>query len=91
MDIIDINYEKLRCNINKYILDNNENIFMCPDEHITYDRPIILMNEKTFKFLYEKNTNYINNCKRKTETFPMIFGCHIAFANWLPFGEVELK
>ena len=70
-----------------------KNLFISTYEHLIFNKLIILINKKYFKFLYEKNTNYINNCKREreTETFPTIYGCHIAFANWLPFGEVELK
>lgn len=90
MNIIDIDYEKLRKNICEYIMSNNT-IYACPYEHITYDKPIILMNEKTLKLLREKEKNnyYINNFK--DETVSMIFDCYIAIANWLSFGEVELK
>lgn len=85
MNIIDINYEKLRKNVNEYIMSNNT-IYTCQYEHIEYDKPIILMNNDTLNFLKGKNKDYI-----KEKTNDLIFGCYIAIANWLPFGEVELK
>ena len=88
MNIIDINYKKLRDSVNDYILANSEDMFSQNlDVHINIIRPIILMNEETLKFLNEKNY-IINNSKKN---FSMIFDCYIAIANWLPFGEVELK
>ena len=85
MNIIDINFEKLKTSINEYIMSNNT-IYTCPYEHIEYDKPIVLMNNDTLNFLKEKNKYYI-----KEKTSDLIFGCYIAIANWLPFGEVKLK
>ena len=87
MNIINIDYEKLRKNINEYIMSNNT-IYACPYEHIVYDKPIVLMNNDTLNLLKEKNKYYIKEVKEENN---LIFDCHIAIANWLPFGEVELK
>lgn len=90
MNIIDINYEKLKKEIDEYILSHNDGIYLCPESRIIYEKPIILMNNKTFKFLNQKNEYYIQN-ENKTKFVPMIFGCYIAIAEWLSFGEVKLK
>ena len=89
MNIININYEKLSRSVNEYIMSNNT-LYACPDGYIKYEynKPIILMNNDTLNFLKEKNKYYI---KEKTNKDNLIFDCHIAIANWLPFGEVELK
>ena len=88
MNIIEINFQKLRKSINEYILYNNHEICLCVDTIIRYNKPIILMNSKTLNFFNQKNKQYIIN---KNKTIPTIFGCYIAIAEWLPFGEVELK
>ena len=94
MNIIDINYEKLRRSISDYILMNNNELYCCcsdsyilPHELI---RPIVLMNNETLEFLKQKNEPYIQN-GNKTKFVPMIFDCYIAIAEWLSFGEVKLK
>ena len=86
MNIIDINYKKLRDSIGDYILANSEDLYACSNVHINITKPIVLMSEETLKFL---DKNYIINNPKKN--FSMIFDCYIAIANWLPFGEVELK
>ena len=86
MNIIDINYEKLKEEIIKYtrlpVLNS--------ESYIEYKEPIILMNNETLKLLNQKNEHYIQN-KNIIKSVPMIFGCYIAIAEWLPFGEVELR
>ena len=90
MNIIDINYKKLRDSIGDYILANSEDLYACSNVHINIIRPIVLMSEETLKFLNENNNNnYIINNPKKN--FSMLSDCYIAIANWLPFGEVELK
>ncbi len=91
MNIIDINLEKLRKHINDYILYNNHDIFLSADTIVKYDKPIILMNNDMLNFLKTKNKYYITNENENIKNIPTIFGCYIAIANWLPFGEVELK
>ena len=86
MNIIDINYEKLEEEIIKYTRLQALN----SKSYIEYKEPIILMNNETLKFLNQKNEYYIQN-ESKTKSVPMVFGCYIAIAEWLPFGEVELK
>ena len=82
MNIIDINYEKLEKEIIEYT--RLQTLYM------QYKKPIILMNNETLKFLNQKNEHYIQN-ENKTKSVPTIFGYYIAIAEWLPFGEVELK
>lgn len=88
MNIIDINYKKLRERIADYILMNNSELYSCIDLYVPYDKPIILMNNETLKLLNERNKKYI---KDTNKLIPTIEGCYIAIANWLPFGEVQLK
>lgn len=53
--------------------------------------PIILISKETLHFieLQTKKNFYHNDIKE--DTFPMIYGFYVAIANWLPFGEVELR
>ena len=85
-NIIEINYDELKKAINNYICNNSEMLTLCPDTHITYNYPIILMNSETLNFLDKciKNT-------KENKSFSMIFGCYIAIADWLETGKVELK
>ena len=82
MNIIDINYEKLKEEIIRYGRLQALNKYE--------EEPIILMNNETLKFLNQKREQYMQN-ESKTKSVPMVFGCYIAIAEWLPFGEVELK
>ena len=92
MNIININLEKIREHINQYILYNNPDIRLSIDTVVTYDKPIILMNNDTLNLLKRENKYYIiNDNINNNNVVPMIFGCYIAIANWLPLGEVELK
>ena len=91
MNIININLEKIREHINQYILYNNPDIHLSIDTIVTYDRPIILMNNDTLNLLKKENRHYIIDNNNNNNNVPMIFGCYIAIANWLPLGEVELK
>ena len=89
MNIIKFDYNKFCKGINEYILtNNNSDIYLCPYTHIDFDKPIILMNSETLKFIEKETQTYIYT---KKEKIPMINGCYIAIAEWLPFGEVELK
>ena len=88
MNIIKFDYNKLSKSIDEYILNNNSDIYSCPHIHIDFDKPIILMNSETLKFIERETQTYI--CTKK-EKIPMINGCYIAIAKWLPLGEVELK
>lgn len=90
MNIININYEKLKKEINEYMILHNDEIILCPESPIICEKPIILMNNETLKFLEQKNEYYIQN-KSKSKSIPMLFGCYIAIAEWLSFGEVKLK
>jgi len=87
MNIIEVNFEKLKKYIDEYILYNNDGICLSVGTVIAYDKPIILMNNDTLNFLKTKNKYFTTN----NTNVPMVFGCYIAVAEWLPFGEVELK
>ncbi len=94
MNIININYEKLKKEINEYMILHNDEIILCPESPIICKKPIILMNNETLKFLEQKleqKNEYCIQNKSKTKSVPMIFGCYIAIAEWLSFGEVKLK
>lgn len=88
MNIIKFDYNKLCKSIDEYIFNNNTNIYLCTDSHINFDKPIILMNSETLKIIEKETQTYIYTKKEKV---PMINGCYIAIAEWLPLGEVELK
>lgn len=90
MNIININYEKLEKEINEYMILHNDEIILCSKSPIICEKPIVLMNNETLKFLRQENEYYIQN-ENKTKSIPMIFGCCIAIAEWLSFGEVKLK
>ena len=91
MNIIDINFKKLRECINDYILCNNHEIYLSTDIVIEYNKPIVLMNNDTLNLLKTKHKYYITNNSENSKNVPTIFGCYIAIADWLPFGEVILK
>ena len=90
MNIIKFDYNKLYKSIDEYIINNNSDMYLCPYAHINFDKPIILMNSETLKFI-EKETQIYTYIYAKKEKIPMINGCYIAIAEWLPLGEVELK
>ena len=82
MNIINIDYEKLKEEIMEY---NIRLQTLNPEFYIKYNKePIILMNNETLKFLNQKNV-YEKKCK----SVPMVFGYHIAIAEWLPFGRLN--
>ena len=87
MNVIKIDMNKIRKMIDEYILNNGLSISVNEKLYIEY--PIILMNEQTLYQIKKENALFLlNNYKN---SFKMLFGCHIAIADWLPFGEVELK
>lgn len=48
--------------------------------------PVLLMNSDTLKFL---NKKYF--LSEKENVISKFFGCNIAIANWLSFGEVDIR
>lgn len=86
MNVIKIDMNKIKRMIAEYTLNNGLYISVNEKLHIEY--PIILMNEQTLYQIEKENALLLNNCKN---SFKMLFSCHIAIADWLPFGEVELK
>lgn len=91
MNIIKFDYNKLSKSIDEYILNNNtEDIYLCKDSYIKVNKPIILMNSETLKIIEKEAQIYVYSYTKK-EKIPMINGCYIAIAEWLLFGDVELK
>ena len=86
MNVIKINMNKIKRMIDEYILNNG--LYISVNEKLNIEYPIILMNEQTLYQIKKENALLLNNYKN---SFKMLFGCHIAIADWLPFGEVELK
>lgn len=93
MNIITIDVDKLTKMINEYIL-NSRTSYMSVSEKFEIERPIILMNEETLNKIKEP-LNVLSTIPYSTvsysKTNKMFQGCHIAIADWLPFGEVLLK
>ena len=83
MNIISVNFSKLRNEIDAFILNRNENVTLSPEMYIHYNMPIVLMNEETYRLMQDKIVVSSDDDK--------IFGCRIAIARWLPFGEVKLR
>ena len=79
MNVISVNFNKLREEIDTFILNKNTGITLSPEMYIHYNMPVVLMNEETYHIMQDKIVD------------DKIFGCHIAIARWLSFGEVRLK
>jgi len=88
MNVIKIDMDKIKKAIDEYVYQNTDLMFQI-NTIINYEYPIILMNEDTFLQI-EKESSFLlkGNLKHSPRK---IFGCHIAIADWLPFGEVKLK
>lgn len=86
MNVIKIDMIKIKQAIQEYIYFHTE--WMQVDTIINYERPIVFMNEDTFLQI-KKEQSFLQDCCLKPQK--KIFGCHIAIADWLPFGEVQLK
>ena len=62
------------------------------NEKVNREYPILLMNEETANILEEQTIERLLKTDIKTDKkCKMFFGCHIAIADWLPIGEVQLK
>ena len=84
MNIIKIDMDKIEIAIQEYMMQQN---------HIMKKRPIVLMNKNTLSQIQEECQSFFkkyckNDCLESSKT---IFGCHIAIADWLSFGEVQLR
>ena len=58
-----------------------------------HDKPIILMNLETSQFLTRENVMFYPEKNRQTRDIEyrrFFYGCHVAIADWIPFGEVQL-
>lgn len=85
MNIIKIDMDKIQIAIQEYMTQQNNIIKEYP--------PIILMNKKTLSQIQEEYQSFFKKyCKNyNLKSSKTIFGCHIAIADWLPFGEVQLR
>ena len=84
MNIIKIDMDKINIAIQEYMMQQIDTI---------NQYPIILMNKNT---LLQIQKDYQSFCKEYFKNYNLkfskkIFGCHIAIADWLPFGEVQLR
>lgn len=89
MNIIKIDLEKLNKMVDEYILSNNSSISMSIYTELDINRPIILMNKETLNQIKAKTIQHFDSIEKSS--YPMFNGCYIAIADWLPFGEVQLK
>ena len=87
MNIIKLEINKIQKMVNDYIYHNTDWMFET-GTIIHYNYPIILMNEDTLSQIEKQ----LLQCRIMiNEKSPKkLFGCHIAIADWLPFGEVQL-
>ncbi len=86
MNILNIDHKKIKTAIDAYIIENNPNLFLSTSQYLRIDnKPILLMNQETLNFLIKKSIMPIS------PNSPKIFETNIAIANWLSFGEVEIK
>ena len=79
MNVISVNFNKLREEIDAFTLNENAGLHLSPEMCIHYNTPVVLMNEETYHIMQDKIVD------------DKIFGCHIAIARWLSFGEVRLR
>ena len=89
MNFIDFkfNEKKLQENILSYCENNNQYNPLIFRENCTVEgMPVLLMNSDTLNFLSKKSFS-----SEKENIITKFFGCNIAIANWLPFGEVDIK
>ena len=84
MNFIEFNEKKLRESISSYCENSNHLIFR--ENCIVEGMPVLLMNSDTLKFL---NKKYF--LSEKENVISKFFGCNIAIANWLSFGEVDIR
>lgn len=88
MNVIKIDIDKIKKAIDEYIYQNTHWLLQT-DTIINYEYPIVFMNEETVSWIEKELSSFLKeNLKRSPRK---IFGCHIAIADWLPFGEVQLK
>ena len=78
MQIFKIDWEKIFYNISLY-----------QEETHYFKKPVVLMNENTFNYLTKEFQNIINIKSFSPPT--TICGCNIGTANWLDFGEIEIR
>lgn len=69
-------------------LDNEQLLNEIEKNVIITGKPIILMNEQTINFIIQQYSTFIK--EKDTKYIKTMYGCHIAIADWLDFGEVQL-
>ena len=89
MNVIKIDMIKIKQAIREYIYYHT-NWIMQTNTTINFEYPIVFMNEDTFSQI-QKEQSFLIKEKCYSKPQKKIFGCHIAIADWLPFGEIQLK
>ena len=78
MKILQIDFNKMREEVSHYKNWHENN------------NPIILINNDTIEYIKNLASNILNINSSDINTVEWC-GCKVAIANWLPFGEVELR
>jgi len=53
--------------------------------------PVLLINSQTFEILKKEHEKIIEPNIYKIQSIPQLFGCYISIADWLSFGEVDIR
>lgn len=89
MNVIKIDIEKIKQSIDEYIIHNTEWMLQI-DTKINYAYPIVFMNEDTLHLLQKESRSLYQTTINLERCPKKLFNCHVAIADWLPFGEVKL-
>ena len=78
----------------KIIKFDNKKILESIECYITLfnKKPILLMSQETSNFLKNEFVMFYPPLEKQTEYHHKYFyGCHVAIADWVPFGEVQMS
>lgn len=53
--------------------------------------PVLLINSQTFEILKKENEKIVKSNIYKIQSIPQLFGCYVSIADWLSFGEVDIR
>ena len=54
-------------------------------------KPILLMSQETSNFLKNEFAMFSPPLEKQITNIEYFYGCHIAIADWIPFGEIEIR
>ena len=54
-------------------------------------KPILLMSQETSNFLKNEFAMFSPPLEKQIKNIEYFYGCHIAIADWIPFGEIEIR